>query len=149
MAKGHRIALIHGDGIGYDVSEAAVAVIDAALDSIGISSLNYEEIKAGAGYYQETGKDIEPGGEERAGAADIYSCVFDRSGAVGGPNVRVNDDGPGGAPFSLWAFSGRRETSFAAVEVTPQIEDDIDIEVLEDMDFYDWLALMRDDGDSA
>ncbi len=26
-------------------------------------------------------------------------------------------------------FSGRRETSFAAVEVTPQVEDDIDIEV--------------------
>ena len=86
MAGGHRIALIRGDGIGYDVSNAAVAVIDGSLDKIGISPLHYEEIKAGAGYYQETGKDIETGGEERAGAAD---AIF--LGAIGLPSIRHHD----------------------------------------------------------
>ena len=37
----------------------------------------------------------------------------------------------------------------AVGQIQATILEDIDIEVLEDMDFYDWLALMQDDGDSA
>ncbi|THB73713.1 MAG: isocitrate/isopropylmalate dehydrogenase family protein [Desulfobulbaceae bacterium] len=86
MAGRLRIALIRGDGIGQDVSDAAVAVIEAALREIGSNPLLYEEILAGAGYYRETGSDIEPSGEERAGDAD---AIF--LGAIGLPSVRHTD----------------------------------------------------------
>ena len=86
MAGGHRIALIRGDGIGHDVSDAAVAVMDATLDKVGMTPFHYERILAGAGYYKETGLDIEPGGEERAGAAD---AIF--LGAIGLPEIRHED----------------------------------------------------------
>ena len=86
MADGHSIALIRGDGIGHDVSDAAVAVIDAAIAKIGLSPLNYEEIEAGAGYFKDTGLDIESGGEERAGDAD---AIF--LGAIGLPSIRHHD----------------------------------------------------------
>ena len=81
-----KIALIKGDGIGVDVAEATVAVVDAAVAASGLPALTYNEIRAGAGYFQETGQDIEPGGEERAGEAD---AIF--LGAIGLPSVRHAD----------------------------------------------------------
>ena len=81
-----RIALIKGDGIGVDVAEAAVAVVDAAVARAGAPALRYEEIRAGAGYFMHTGADIEPGGEERAGEADAIYL-----GAIGLPSVRHED----------------------------------------------------------
>lgn len=86
MSKGVRVALIKGDGIGVDVSEATVAVVDAALAKTGTEPLGYDPIQAGAGYFRDTGQDIEPGGEERAGAAD---AIF--LGAIGLPSVRHAD----------------------------------------------------------
>ena len=50
MAAGHRIALIRGDGIGQDVSDAAVTVVNTAIQKIGMSPLHYQEITAGTGY---------------------------------------------------------------------------------------------------
>ncbi len=35
--------------------------------------------------------------DERDGTTDIYRSLFDRDGVVAGPNLRVNDDGPGGS----------------------------------------------------
>ena len=58
-----RIALIKGDGIGVDVTEATIAVVDAALKRAGAVPLVYERIEAGAGYFSATGHDIESGGE--------------------------------------------------------------------------------------
>lgn len=81
-----RIALIKGDGIGIDVAEAAMAVAEAALARSGHSSFSFDEIRAGAGYYKETGRDIEPDGEARAEAAD---AIF--LGAIGLPSVRHPD----------------------------------------------------------
>ena len=81
-----KIALIKGDGIGVDVAEATVAVVDAAVAASGLPALTYNEIRAGSGYFQETGQDIEPGGEERAGEAD---AIF--LGAIGLPSVRHAD----------------------------------------------------------
>ena len=82
-----RIALIKGDGIGVDVTESTIAVVDAALNRAGAVPLVYERIEAGAGYFSATGHDIEPGSEERAGEAD---AIF--LGAIGLPSVR-HDDG--------------------------------------------------------
>lgn len=81
-----KVALIKGDGIGVDVAEATVAIVDAALAAAGAAPLVYDEIRAGAGYFLETGHDIEPGGETRAGQSD---AIF--LGAIGLPSVRHAD----------------------------------------------------------
>ncbi|GAA0780473.1 isocitrate/isopropylmalate dehydrogenase family protein [Roseibium denhamense] len=81
-----KIALIKGDGIGVDVADAALKVIEAALHKTGQSMPHYDEIQAGAGYFHETGRDIEPGGEERAETAD---AIF--LGAIGLPSIRHED----------------------------------------------------------
>ncbi|RYH11271.1 isocitrate/isopropylmalate dehydrogenase family protein [Tropicimonas sp. IMCC6043] len=83
---GARIALIKGDGIGVDVSEAAMLVAEAACRQAGAPALDFDEIRAGAGYFRETGRDIEPGGEVRAGNAD---AIF--LGAIGLPEIRHPD----------------------------------------------------------
>lgn len=81
-----QIALIRGDGIGQDVADAAMAVIDQAVGLCDAPSLTYDKIDAGAGYFSTTGLDIEPDGEARAGAAD---AIF--LGAIGLPEVRHAD----------------------------------------------------------
>lgn len=86
MANSLRIAVIPGDGIGQDVTEAALAVTDAALARVGRPALTRQHIDAGAGYFRETGKDIEPGGEERAGQEDAILL-----GAIGLPAIRHAD----------------------------------------------------------
>ncbi|HKJ60862.1 MAG TPA: isocitrate/isopropylmalate family dehydrogenase, partial [Hyphomicrobiales bacterium] len=80
------IAVIKGDGIGPDVTEAALAAVEAALKRAGEQKPNYAGIHAGATYFKENGKDIENGGEERAGEAD---AIF--LGAIGLPVIRHAD----------------------------------------------------------
>ena len=82
-----QITVIKGDGIGTDVSDAALAIIEAAKTAVGGFSMTYNEIFAGANYFQETGRDIEPGGEQAAGQAN---AIF--LGAIGLPTIR-NADG--------------------------------------------------------
>ncbi|MEM8730832.1 MAG: isocitrate/isopropylmalate family dehydrogenase [Pseudomonadota bacterium] len=86
MTDSLRIALIRGDGIGVDVSDATCAIVDRAVSRVGVAPLSYDEIHAGAGYFRDTGADIEPDGEARAGAAD---AIF--LGAIGLPAVRHAD----------------------------------------------------------
>ncbi len=86
MTSGLKIALIRGDGIGIDVADAAVEVVNKACSLSGAPDLRYDEISAGAGYFAETGRDIEPDGEERAGEAD---AIF--LGAIGLPSIRYED----------------------------------------------------------
>jgi len=80
------ISLIKGDGIGVDVSNAAIALVNQAIARCGLGPLIINEIDAGAAYFAETGMDIEPGGEEKAGAAD---AIF--LGAIGLPTIRHKD----------------------------------------------------------
>lgn len=77
------IAVLKGDGIGVDVTEATLAVVNKALAITGASPLAYREIRIGAGYYKDTGRDIEDGGEEAAGRSDAMFL-----GAIGLPAVR-------------------------------------------------------------
>ena len=81
-----KVALIKGDGIGLDVADAAIAVVNAAVSHVGAPVLTYDEISAGAAQYVKTGEDIEPDGDARAGAAD---AIF--MGAIGLPSVRYPD----------------------------------------------------------
>lgn len=80
------MAVIRGDGIGSDCIEAALAVMEKALARTGLNLPAIDEIHAGAGYYAETGRDIEVDGEARAGAAD---AIF--LGAIGLPSIRHPD----------------------------------------------------------
>ena len=82
----YRIAVIKGDGIGKDVTDAALAVTEAARQRVGGFALELLPIQSGAKYFVETGRDIEPGGEEAAGEAD---AIF--LGAIGWPDVRHPD----------------------------------------------------------
>ena len=81
-----RVAVIKGDGIGTDVTGAALAVVQAAVGAAGAPSLSFDEIHAGAGYFADYGRDIEPGGEDEAGKAD---AIF--LGAIGLPSIRHKD----------------------------------------------------------
>lgn len=80
------IAVIKGDGIGVDVTNAALEIAEAAVQISRAPKLTYDMIDAGAGYFRETGRDIEPDGEDRAGKAD---AIF--LGAIGLPDIRHPD----------------------------------------------------------
>ena len=86
MAQKLQIAVIEGDGIGVDVTQATIAVMEEAAKSVGGVALSYNAIAAGAGYFKETGVDIEPGGEDACGEAD---AIF--LGAIGLPNIRYEN----------------------------------------------------------
>lgn len=90
------IAVIRGDGIGVDVVEAALAVADAAQRRCGGFKLIRQDLQAGAAYFQETGREAEPGLEASAGAAD---AIF--LGAIGLPSVR-QADGTEISPHLRW-----------------------------------------------
>jgi len=81
-----RIAVISGDGIGVDVIDATRAVIEAARKRTGGFALKYQDLLAGAGYFRDTGRDIAPGAEEAAAAADAILM-----GAIGLPSIRHTD----------------------------------------------------------
>jgi 3-isopropylmalate dehydrogenase len=81
-----RIAVIKGDGIGADVADAALAVVESARSRVGGFRLAYQDLMGGAGYFRETGSDMAPGAEEDAGKAD---AIF--LGAIGLPDVRHAD----------------------------------------------------------
>ena len=60
------ISTIPGDGIGPDIIESATMIVDKASSIIGGFQCNWDYIKAGATFYNETGLDVEIGGEEKA-----------------------------------------------------------------------------------
>lgn len=80
------IAVFKGDGIGVEVTESALAVIEAARSRVGGFELRYEDLNAGAAYYRETGLDMAPGAEEAAAGSD---AIF--LGAIGLPSIRQSD----------------------------------------------------------
>ena len=65
-----KIAVMHGDGIVADVTDATLAVTVAALARCGLTPCATDNIDAGASYFAATGQDFEPYGEARAGAAE-------------------------------------------------------------------------------
>ena len=81
-----KIAVIKGDGIGVEVTDAALAVIEAAREVVGGFAFEFREIRAGADYFARHGIDIEDGGEDAAGDCD---AIF--LGAIGLPAIRHAD----------------------------------------------------------
>ena len=81
-----RIAVMPGDGIGHEVTEAGIAVLEAACKRFGGFSLGYENLVAGAAAYRDTGVAMSDEVYDRAKAAD--AVLF---GAMGLPDVRYPD----------------------------------------------------------
>ena len=81
-----QIAVIRGDGIGIDVADGALAVVEAARARVGGFRLTIQALSGGAGFFRETGRDLAPGAEEAAAGAD---AIF--LGAIGLPEVRHPD----------------------------------------------------------
>jgi len=80
------IVLFKGDGIGVDVADAALAVVDTARRRTGGFDLTVDDIPGGAGYFKDHGRDLPEGAEEAAARSD---AIF--LGAIGLPSVRHQD----------------------------------------------------------
>ena len=80
------IATFPGDGIGPDVINSAIQIINKTSTKVKNLKLNWNYIEAGASYYKKTGLDVEPDGEKKASEAD---AIF--LGAIGLPTVRKKD----------------------------------------------------------
>ncbi|MGE4220501.1 MAG: isocitrate/isopropylmalate dehydrogenase family protein [Alphaproteobacteria bacterium] len=102
-----RIAVMPGDGIGIEVTDACLAVLDALQRRVGGFALEMETVPAGANLYLATGDAFPPDSRERAAAADAILL-----GAMGMPDVRY-PDGTEIAPqldlrFDLGLYAGVR-----------------------------------------
>ena len=102
-----RIAVMPGDGIGPEVIDAALAVLEAATGDDAGFTLDFEPLTAGAAAWRETGTAMSQETFERAKAADAVLL-----GAMGLPDVRY-PDGTEIAPqldlrFRLGLYAGVR-----------------------------------------
>ena len=84
--KTYRIVVLPGDGIGPEIVEAALDVLETVQKVAGGFSLAYEFHKAGAACYRDTGEAITPEAIEAFRNADATL-----KGPVGLPDVRKPD----------------------------------------------------------
>ena len=80
------IAVLPGDGIGHEVIEASMQVLNELADDMTDVRFSYEHIEAGAVFYQKTGMDITKEDFEKARQADAILL-----GAMGHPDIRYPD----------------------------------------------------------
>ena len=80
------VAVMPGDGIGSEVIDAALTVLEAVIGSDAGFALDFEHLTAGAGAWRDTGTAMSEQTFERAKAADAVLL-----GAMGLPDVRYAD----------------------------------------------------------
>lgn len=81
-----RIAVFPGDGIGQEIMEVCLSVLEAVQARSGGFGLDFEVLRAGAAFYLESGLDITEETMHKAGQADAILL-----GAMGLPEVRFPD----------------------------------------------------------
>ena len=81
-----RIAVLPGDGIGPEVTEPCIALLQAAARQAGNFALRFEKLPAGAGSYRETGEALPSQTLQTARQADAILLA-----AMGDPAVRYPD----------------------------------------------------------
>ncbi len=84
-ARSYRVVLIPGDGIGPEVTDAALRVLDTVAQQGGFA-LNVERHDAGAGYFRRAGRPMSAETFEACRGADAVL-----KGPVGLPGVRLPD----------------------------------------------------------
>jgi 3-isopropylmalate dehydrogenase len=80
------IAVYPGDGIGTEIMDATIQVLQAAQDAVGGFSLDLTRYECGAGYYRDSGEEISEASFKAGGDADAILL-----GAIGLPSVRKPD----------------------------------------------------------
>lgn len=75
-----RIASIPGDGIGTEITEAAIQVLNKLSDTVGTFALEFEELDWSSRKYKERGYYAPPDGVE---GLKKYDAIY--FGAVGWP----------------------------------------------------------------
>ena len=101
-----RIAVFPGDGIGTEVTESALAVLEALRPRLGVR-LDYQHLPGGAAAYRDTGVALSD--EAMRSATEADAILF---GAMGLPDVRY-PDGTEIAPqldmrFAMQLYAGVR-----------------------------------------
>lgn len=86
MTTSYWIVVLPGDGIGREIVDAALEVLETVQDLLGRFSLIYEFHQAGAECYRETGTPITPESLEAIQRTDATL-----KGPVGLPDVRLPD----------------------------------------------------------
>lgn len=81
-----KIAVMPGDGIGIEVMDACIVVLDAIGKKVGGPGLDLQHVPGGAGHYRDHGTDLPEESFEAARNAD--AILF---GAMGLPDVRKTD----------------------------------------------------------
>lgn len=102
-----RIAVFPGDGIGLEVMNPCLALLEGVARAIGGFTLHFEIVEAGAGCYRDTGEALPAASMDIARKADAILL-----GAMGLPDVR-QPDGTEIAPqldlrFELGLYAGVR-----------------------------------------
>jgi isocitrate/isopropylmalate dehydrogenase len=82
----YRVVVIAGDGIGPELTAAALEVLDAVQAARGDFALEIHHVDAGAGHYRQTGRNISEEGLAACAAADAVLKA-----PVGLPDVRHPD----------------------------------------------------------
>jgi len=80
------IATIPGDGIGQEIMQACLAVLDSIQQRVGGYRLVFDQYQIGAGLYQREGVDMHEKDFQAIGKADAMLL-----GAIGLPGVRYKD----------------------------------------------------------
>jgi tartrate dehydrogenase/decarboxylase / D-malate dehydrogenase len=77
-----RIAVIAGDGIGPEVIDAAIPVLEAAVEATGVEPLTFDRLPWSSRYYLETGRMMPTDALEQLAE---YDAIY--LGAIGSPEV--------------------------------------------------------------
>lgn len=80
------IAVFAGDGIGHEITEPCLRLLDHCTKKTGGLELHFEHLAAGAAAYQETGEALPGASVQRARKADAILLA-----AMGDPTVRYPD----------------------------------------------------------
>lgn len=86
VERSFHIAVLPGDGIGIEVMDACLFLLDRMIARLGGPHLIFERLPAGAFCYRDTGEALPGRSFERAKAAD--AILF---GAMGWPEIRYPD----------------------------------------------------------
>ncbi|MEO8005714.1 MAG: isocitrate/isopropylmalate family dehydrogenase, partial [Betaproteobacteria bacterium] len=81
-----KIAVLPGDGIGIEVTEVCLNVLDAVAKKLGGIRFHWEAMQGGANAYRDTGSAFTDDAMKAVGQAD--AILF---GAMGLPEVRYPD----------------------------------------------------------
>jgi 3-isopropylmalate dehydrogenase len=84
--KTYQIAVLSGDGIGPEIVDGALQVLETLQKQVGLFNLDYQFFEAGAVCYQKTGENISIQTLQTIEKAD---AIF--KGAAGLPGVRKSD----------------------------------------------------------